>query len=99
MASLNYLWSNRVKFPVNTKKFYHVWGKRAFSFPELLKRNWRRLKLIRKGAEIDKTAEIGHVKLEGVKSFLKVGAFSFLGRVYIALHDRIEIGEKVCIND
>lgn len=67
--------------------------------PELLSRNSRRSSLVHKGAHIDETAEIGLVKAEGDKAFLSIGKFSFLGRVYIALHTEVTIGERVCIND
>ncbi|WP_449301467.1 acyltransferase [Pontibacter toksunensis] len=67
--------------------------------PELLGRNSRRMQLVKAGATIHETAEIGEVAVEGRKELLKVGPLSFLGQVYMALHDQIEIGERVCIND
>lgn len=99
MASLNYLWMNRIQFPMNSPKFYKVWAKRFYSFPELVIRNKRRWMLTRQGAQIHESAEIGEVTVDGHKHKLSIGAHSFLGQVYMALHDRIIIGEKVCIND
>ncbi|MDB4902315.1 MAG: acetyltransferase [Mucilaginibacter sp.] len=99
MASISYLWSNRARFSFGNRNFYRAWGKRLFSFPELLKRNLRRLQLIRNGAIISPTAEIGKLKADGHKENLLIGSFTFIGRVYMALHDKIEIGERVCIND
>jgi acetyltransferase-like isoleucine patch superfamily enzyme len=99
MASISYLWLNRAYFTFGSRNFYKAWGKRIFSFPGLLKRNLRRGKLIRKGAIISDTAEIGELKVDGHKSNLVVGSFTFIGCVYMALHDQIEIGERVCIND
>lgn len=55
--------------------------------------------LVEKGAKISETAEIGKVKVAGAKKFLTIGNFSFLGRVTIALHDELVIGDNVCIND
>lgn len=99
MASIPYLWQRRVKFPITSILFYKVWAKRMLTLPDLLKRNRRRRKLARKGAVIDPAAEIGEVVIGGNKKNLEIGAFSFLGRVTIALHEKVIIGERVCIND
>src|SRR5690606_15060402 len=45
------------------------------------------------------TAEIGIIQANGKKSNFKVGDFSFIGRVHLALHECIEIHNNVCIND
>lgn len=99
MASFNYLWSHRAKFQTGSSKFFRAWGKRLFSFPTLLRRNLRRNKLIRKGALINETAEIGEVKVVGQSRFLSIGSESFLGRVIINIHAEVKIGNRVCIND
>jgi acetyltransferase-like isoleucine patch superfamily enzyme len=99
MASISYLWSHRARFSFGNRNFYRAWGKRILSFPELLHRNLRRFQLIRSGAIISNTAEIGKMRAEGYKNNLSIGSFTFIGRVYMALHDKIEIGERVCIND
>lgn len=99
MASLKYLWQHRAKYPLTSLKFCRAWGKRIFSLPELFVRNKRRYLLVRKGAKINETAEIGEVNIEGPKNLFTIGAFSFLGKVKIALHDEVIIGNNVCIND
>ncbi|RDC66092.1 acyltransferase [Adhaeribacter pallidiroseus] len=99
MASLRYLWINRAQFPIGTKLFVRAWGKRVFSLPELIRRNHHRLQLIKRGANIDQTAEIGEVKVEGLVNLVSIGAFCSLGRVYMAVHEHIKIGERVVIND
>ena len=99
MASFNYLWNHRARFAIGSKKFYRAWGKRFFSFQELLYLNWRRNVLVWSGAQIDDTAEIGKVSIIGHKNLLAVGSLSFIGQAFIALHDRVKIGERVCIND
>ena len=99
MASLNYLWINRAKFSVFEKKFYAAWAKRFLLIPSLFRRNFKRYSLVRKGANIHGLAEIGMVKIDGHKRYLTVGSRSFLGRVAIALHDKVTIGKNVCIND
>lgn len=99
MASLGYLWKNRAIFKINAMNFYRAWAKRIFTFKEVIERNSRRTKLIKNGATIDQTAEIGIVTAYGNKANLIIGPNSFLGRVEIALHDQIIIGTNVCIND
>jgi len=99
MASFSYLWSHRAKFSLNSSAFYRSWAKRLLCMPEIIKRNRRRSGLIRQGARIHPTAEIGLVRADGHKSNLTIGAHSFLGTVTIALHEEVNIGENVCIND
>ena len=99
MASLQYLWSNRAKFPITSAKFYRAWGKRLFSLKEVSKRIYYRWKLIKKGAVIHECAEIGQAQIEGRKSNLRVDSFSFIGKVNMVLHEQVQIGQRVCIND
>ncbi len=99
MASFDYLWRNRVHFKFGTYAYVKAWAKRFLLVGDILHRNNRRKKLVRKGAKIDETAEIGFVKIEGNKKNLTVEAFSFIGRVEMALHDKVYIGKYVCIND
>lgn len=99
MASLNYLWRNRAKFPFGSNAFNRAWAKRVLLIPQLIKMNSCRNKMTSKGAFIDKQAEIGSVKVDGHKNRLTVGRFSFIGRAYLVLHAKITIGERVCIND
>lgn len=99
MASLGYLWKNRAVFQFNAIKFYSAWAKRILTFREVVERNSRRTKLVKNGAVIDQTAEIGEIKANGDKGNLVIGANSILGIVELALHDQIKIGNNVCIND
>ena len=99
MASFKYLWINRAKFPLGSNKFFRAWGKRVFSLNELLGRNKKRSQLVSKGAIINETAEIGETDIQGKINLLSVGNNSFIGRVKIALHEQVEIGKNVCIND
>ena len=99
MANISYLWNNRVRFSMSSVAFYKTWAKRILTFKELFARNRRKRTLIKKGAEISATAEIGNIIADGNKKNLNVGSFSFLGRVTVALHDKVVIGNFVCIND
>jgi len=54
---------------------------------------------VRQGAEISETAEIGNADVAGKLTHLKIGDFTSIGRVHLALHGTIQIGNHVCIND
>jgi maltose O-acetyltransferase len=99
MASFFYLWRNRVKYPFCSYQFFKVWAKRLLSLNELQKRNRRRRKLIVHGAVIAPTAEIGDAIIGRKRTNFKVGEFSFIGRVQVALHEKVIIGNHVCVND
>lgn len=99
MAAFKYLWKNRIKFKWFSKSFFISWAKRLLTFSELMNSNKRRKKLIKNGAQIAATAEIGIAVINGKKNHLSIGDFSTIGRVEIALHDKVSIGKYVCIND
>jgi len=99
MASLSYLFKNRIRFAIGSKPFIRSWGKRIVTLKSVISRNRVRNKLARQGAQIHETAEIGFVKIDGAKKNLTIGSFSFIGRAELALHEKITIGNYVCIND
>ncbi|MES2828473.1 MAG: acyltransferase [Bacteroidota bacterium] len=99
MAEVGYLWKNRAQFPIGSKAFVRAWGKRILSLHSLISRNLIRWRLVNKGAQIHPCAEIGDVIADGNKANLTIGAFSFVGRAELALHEQISIGNFVCIND
>lgn len=99
MATLRFLFKNRAKFSVTDKSFYVSWAKRIVTILPVLKRNINRSILVWKGAEIHPTAEIGKIYAPGHKSKLKIGSNTFIGKVEFALHEKITIGNNVCIND
>lgn len=99
MAGFSYLFKNRAVFPFASYAHIKSWAKRFQTLPELIRRNMRRYRLVKKGAHIAETAEIGIANIGGNKSNLTIGEFTFVGRVEIALHEKIIIGNYVCIND
>lgn len=99
MASLPYLWKNRIKHNWFSMAFIKSWAKRILTFSALIKSNRRRKKLVSNGAQVSPTAEIGYAIINGKKENLSIGNFSTIGRVEIALHDKVTIGNYVCIND
>jgi len=56
--------------------------------------------LTRRGARIEDGAYlVDATQIAGNVALLSVDTESFVGRVHIALHDRVTIGRRVCIND
>jgi acetyltransferase-like isoleucine patch superfamily enzyme len=99
MASLNYLWKNRSKQTLLSLGFFKAWAKRVITLPELIRRFYARKKIELLGASVASSCEIGEIIADGQKRNLSIGSNSFLGRVQLALHDKITIGQNVCIND
>lgn len=99
MASINYLWTHRARFPFGSKSFIKAWAKRVLLLKELYVRNQKRTRLQQQGATISETAELGGLKVDGNKKLLQIGDFTSIGRAEIALHDHVQIGNYVCIND
>lgn len=99
MAAISFLWKHRAQFPFFSKANLRAWAKRVLTYKTLRKRNKTRNKLIKHGADISETAEIGAVKVDGPKKYLLIGHHSFLGKVEIALHEKVTIQNNVCIND
>lgn len=99
MAGFSYLFKNRAVFPFASCAHIKAWAKRFQTPPELISRNRKRYRLVKKGGCIDERAEIGQIKAGGNKKNLKIVAYTFIGQVEFALHDQIIIGENVCVND
>jgi acetyltransferase-like isoleucine patch superfamily enzyme len=99
LASLKYLWSNRARFPLGSASFHRAWAKRVQTLPAVVRSTRRRSSLVRRGARLSATCEIGELTVNGRRSLLAVGESSFLGRVRIELHEAVTVGSNVCIND
>lgn len=96
---LSWLWSNRERPTLGSKRWWKVWAKRLFTAPSLIAAD-RRLKwLARSGARIDLQAFVSKSVWNGKVNNLQVGKGSFVGRTNIDLHDRVRIGQNVIIND
>lgn len=99
MASLKYLWFNRLRVQFTDKRFLIIWAKRLLTLKDVLTRDIKRKYLIRNGASIAVTAEVGGAKFDGRLNNLIVGENTFIGKAKIALLDKLSIGNNVCIND
>ncbi|MEI7820615.1 MAG: acyltransferase [Verrucomicrobiota bacterium] len=79
--------------------FLKTWAKRVLTFPGMAKMTISRLRLVRRGASVGEDSCIGKTRVTGKARLLSVGRSSFIGQAKIAVHDRVEIGSNVCIND
>src|SRR5437588_1024115 len=96
---LRYLWTNRERRPLLSAPWFKAWAKRLATSPRLLDSICRQAMLRLHGATIGTAVFIGTWKSNGRKSYLKVSDNSFIGRITLHLHDRIDIGRNVVIND
>lgn len=99
MASFGYLWNNRARFKFGSRAFFAAWAKRVLTLFTVIRRNIKKAKLKRSGADVHCTAEIGSLIAPGNKKNLYVSSYTFIGNIELALHDKIIIGNYVCIND
>lgn len=96
---LRYLWTHRCRSPLFSHPFFKDWAKRLLTLPSMLRIGATRRSLVRRGACIGADSCIGQADIQGKVELLKVGNATSIGRASIMLHDRIEIGSSVCIND
>ena len=94
------LWRTRDKPRLLSREWTRAWLKRVLKSPDLLKQFYFHARLKIQGAKIchsdffsDPSLIIGKLHL------FKVGKESFIGRVEIAVHESVIIGDHVCIND
>lgn len=97
--SLIYIWQNRERPQILSKRWFKVWAKRVLNFSGLLSVTTRTLRYRLKGMQIGRLATFGELDLNGPASRLSVGERSFISTgVHLALHDKITIGNRVVIN-
>lgn len=98
LADFLTLWNHREK-PRTFKRWLVVWIKRSIHFGAMLRLLIGPIRLRHKGAKIGKLVILGKSQIEGCLVNLSIGNETSLGRCHIALHDRVQIGKKVVIND
>jgi acetyltransferase-like isoleucine patch superfamily enzyme len=96
---LRHLWINRQRPRVLSGLWFKAWAKRVTTFPRLLNSTYRQAMLRLGGAKIGSAVFIAPCKYNGRKSSLKISDNTFIGRITLHLHDRIDIGHNVVIND
>ena len=99
MATLSYLWKNRSKHQFLSINYFKSWAKRVYTFKDLMRRNMRRISLVKRGALIHETSQLGEVIVEGPANLLKIGASSVIGKAFLRPVGELNIGNFVVIND
>jgi len=97
--NLIYLWKNREKPSVLSKRWLIVWLKRCLQFYPLVCISMRPVFFNLVGAKIGKLTILGKAKFHGRLINLQVGDQVSLGRCEISLHDKVTIDRCVVIND
>jgi maltose O-acetyltransferase len=78
---------------------FRTWAKRLATLYSLLRSIHYRKKIERKGAVIGTLSLLGKSDFIGNYGLLHIGNDCVLGKVSIALHDAVNVGNRVVIND
>lgn len=97
--SFLYLWKNRERPRLLSKRWLKVWAKRAFNLPALLSFGYRRQRLKLSGATLGELTLVAPGTMYGWRKRLTVGKRSYLGSVYMHLHAAVVLGDNVVVND
>lgn len=96
---IKYLWKNRKYHRIFSYRWIILWGKRIKTFFPLLKIFFRVEVLRMKGAKIGALTVIAPSIFNGRAARLKIGSMTSIGRISAHLHENIDIGDYVVIND
>ena len=99
MGDLIILWEYRERAPLLTRYWLKLWAKRIWTGPALLGILFRRAKLRLRGATVGSLSVISPANIDGKMELLQIGKASFIGRVHIALHASVTIGNFAVISD
>ena len=94
-----FLWRNRVHYAVGSRLWWRAWSKRILTSYTITRGALRAMRLRRWGARIDSSAFLSKADIRGNLSQFSLGEFSFIGRIKIQVHESVQIGARVCIND
>jgi len=98
-VSIQYLWINRERPRLFSRRWIKAWTKRVVCVPALFKLLIRRTSLKIKGARLGNLTVLSPAFFNGPLKRLQIGSMSSIGRVFFHLHDNILIGDHVVIND
>jgi acetyltransferase-like isoleucine patch superfamily enzyme len=99
MILISDYWKKRVRQFNSAGCWARVWAKRLVCLPSLLRTEYQMWSIRRRGGLIGRFTFVSPVRLNGNPKNLQIGSSCFIGRIFLNLHDRIEIGNHVCIND
>lgn len=93
------LWKQRKRPATFSKAWYRIWGRRIFTISALIRSLNYRASLRRRGAKLGEMTIISPSTFQGSLHRLKIGSHCAIGRVHIALHAEVSIGNNVVISD
>jgi maltose O-acetyltransferase len=96
---IGFLIRNRSRPAFGSHAWLKSWAKRIRLIPQLLAFEARILSLRRRGARIGQLSTLSPGDISGRISNLSIGDHCAIGRIAIQLHDRVDIGNCVVIND
>lgn len=99
MSTLVYLFAKRQQRFGSLSLHLKAWLKRAWHFPQLFRLLIIRRSLRSKGARLGSLSDCLGTDFFGSLKYLSIGNYSFVGKCKIMLHDYLEIGNSVVIND
>lgn len=95
---IEYLFKNRKKTKFLSREWFRLWAKRFYCIGRLSALEFNAFKV--KGCDIGALSVLSNrLVLDGKYSNLRVGVESSVGSAYFQLHDRIDIGSWVVINE
>ncbi len=98
MNDISFLWINREK-PTDFKRWCIVWIKRLLLFIPLIKIFLRKAYINLRGGNVGRLSILSTAQFNGPLKKLYIGSHTSLGSCKIHLHDKIQIGNNVTIND
>ena len=97
---IQFLWKNREKPSLLSKRWLVVWIKRLVKCPPLIKIFFNRAYYSINGVELGDLSIISKIEINGPHRNLSIGNSTFIGiNVHIATHELVKIGSYACVND
>jgi acetyltransferase-like isoleucine patch superfamily enzyme len=95
-----HLWNSRSKYPFASFAWLKSWAKRFLLSKQLFLQFYRQHCICSRGAKMGTFCFLSSLeRISGSFELLEVGDESFVGKVEMALHSNLTIGNRVCIND
>jgi acetyltransferase-like isoleucine patch superfamily enzyme len=96
---ISFLWRNRARYAFGSRLWLRAWAKRILTSYTISQVALRTTMFRWRGARIDRSAFLSKVDIRGNLTKFSLGELSFVGRAKIQVHDSVQIGARVCIND
>ena len=96
---ISFLWRNRARYAFGSRLWCRAWSKRLLTSCNIVRVELRTAMLRWRGARIDRSAFLSKAEIQGNLAQFSLGELSFIGRAKIQVHDCVQIGARVCIND